>query len=463
LRDFCIGWCGKPTQIAGKCTLGEFLEYLEFFQEAEGVLCEDGEDDDVAEALGPRDVSGEELSNAVQMMTIHGAKGLEFQHVFVLRIVTSSLPRTYREPLVEFPQALRSPDTVPESDPKSLFNEEERRLFYVAITRAKDHLHLYGKAGPGKDLVPSKFLRDLTKKQKAELAGAVEHRVLQTPLILSRLHAAAEPLPVLAQWLQLPPRPDARLCDLSASAIEQYKRCPLAYKLGRDWNIPEAPMAHMQFGSAMHLALKAYFDSVSVGRPLGEDAVVACFLDEFGKAKIEEQLQRDLYEKKGREELVRLLSSELATPEGKILESERRFKIQVGDAAVVGRMDRLDHLAGDEVAIVDYKTGRAKSQQDADDSLQLSIYALAAKRLGMKPGPLVFINLDNGVAVASQRSAEQIIATENQIIAVAQKIAGGEFAPKPDKLCRNCSYFSICPAQEVKIANGNGRNDTKVN
>ena len=96
-------------------------------------------------------------------------------------------------------------------------------------------------------------------------------------------------------------------------------------------------------------------------------------------------------------------------PRAKILETERRFKIEVEGAQVKGRLDRLDRLSNGDVAIIDYKTGKPKTQDDADDSLQLSIYALAGKSLGHTPSSLVFINLTNGdcggVATLGRESA----------------------------------------------------------
>ena len=89
--------------------------------------------------------------------------------------------------------------------------------------------------------------------------------MLQTPLLIGMMHAAAEPISTISQWVQLAPRPESRVRELSASAIEQYERCPLAFKLSRDWRLPEEPAAPMQFGSAMHTALKAYFDGVRRG------------------------------------------------------------------------------------------------------------------------------------------------------------------------------------------------------
>ncbi len=315
-----------------------------------------------------------------------------------------------------------------------------------------DNLYLCGKGTRFKDPVPAKYLQELNRASKV-LDGALELEMVPASLFVGTIHAAAaEPLPAIAQWVALPPRPEARLCELSASAIDRYKRCPLAFKLSRDWRIPEGPAAPMQYGSAMHTALKAYFDGVRVGRPPDEAAVIACFVDQFEQAKVDDEYQRNLYLAKGHEELRRLLNSELAHPGAEIVETERRFSVQIGDAIVTGRMDRLDRGADGEVTIVDYKTGKAKTQDDADDSLQLSIYALAAEQLHMKPGPVAFVNLENATVVESRRTEDELREARKEVIDVAAKIANGEFEPRKDFLmCRNCSYFSICPRHEVVI------------
>jgi len=321
----------------------------------------------------------------------------------------------------------------------------------VALTRAMDELYICGKFGTGKkDLTPPGYMRELLGKKGAALRGAIECTQLSQATLIEKLHAAAEPMPLVSQWVSLPPRDHARLCELSASAIEQYERCPLAYKLGRDWRIPEEPAARMQFGAAMHVAIKAHFDGVRAGRSPDEATIIACFLDEFSKTKIDEDIQRELYEKEGREQLTRFLRSNLAKPRGEILQTERSFPFTIGEVAVRTRMDRLDRVAGDEVAIVDYKTGKPKTQEDADESLQLSIYALAARHMGLTAGSLVFINLENCSAVESSRTGHQLMKTEAKVTEVAAKIAAGEFEPNPGLQCHGCSYRSICPAHEVE-------------
>jgi superfamily I DNA/RNA helicase len=124
---FAEAWQSKKINKTTELT--EFLDYMALFREAGGVI--------------PLESNTNE--DAVRLMTAHLAKGLEFPHVFILRANSGSFPLSYRETLVEFPNDLRDPDSAGEGEPKMLHNQDERRLFYVAMTRARDTLHIYGK------------------------------------------------------------------------------------------------------------------------------------------------------------------------------------------------------------------------------------------------------------------------------------------------------------------------------
>ncbi len=466
LCDFANRWLEKPKQIVGAGTLNEFLQYVSVFrEEAKGSLVEETDEDDPVAALEPGELAAAPLEDAVQLMTVHAAKGLEFPCVFVVRIASNSFPSGYKESLVEFPQHLRSRQTV-ESDPKTLHEQEERRLFYVAMTRAMNELYICGKAGSERKqpAPPKGYMRELVSYANSSLRGAIEWRLLSPEACIAEIHAAAaDPQLPVSQWTQLLPRQDGRLLELSASALQSYENCPLKYKLRYDWRLPEKASAHMQFGSAMHLALKAYFDGVRAGRPLREDSVIDCFLDEFGKAKIDDEVQRDLYTSRAATSCLRFLRSPLARPANNVSETERRFKVEIGGAKVKGRFDRVDRLPNGEIAIVDFKTGKTKTQDDADDSLQLSVYALAAKALGHTASSLVFINLENGTAIESRRTPKQLSEAEEQVRVIAAKIAAGEFDPRPSGACSWCSYQSICPAQEEPLPRPAISQPAKVN
>ena len=281
--------------------------------------------------------------DVVRLLTVHAAKGLEFPVVFVIRIGSASFPSNYREDLVEFPAELRDKDTLPEDPPKEMHSQEQRRLFYVAITRAEDQLILSGKKGRSKnDPTPSGYLRDLVAAGKTSIKGCVEFGMIPTGELVPMIHAGAQPMSRIAEWVNLPPLPQTVSRSLSASAVESYTRCPLSFKLGLEWRLPEEPAANMQFGSAMHLALLAYFVSLRKGRPMSVDEVVSYFRGEFEKAKIDDPVQRELYESDGCAQLKAFLESPAATPHGAVALVEHWFKCEIAGTRVTGRIDRVD-------------------------------------------------------------------------------------------------------------------------
>ena len=104
--------------------------------------------------------------------------------------------------------------------------------------------------------------------------------------------------------------------------------------------------------------------------------------------------------------------------------------------------------------IVDYKTGKARSQEDADESLQLSIYAMAAsQKWGYRVGTLMFHNLEGNVPVISKRTDFHLEQARERVLNVARGIASGNFKPKPDFYCNFCAFRGLCPAKEKQVPN----------
>lgn len=430
ILDFADRWEKKKTTQTGE--LPEFLEYLEYFREARGGIW----------------LPSNENEDAVRLMTAHSAKGLEFRHVFILRATTNSFPCAYKEPLVEFPHDLRHADSAADEEGKTLHEEEERRLFYVAMTRARDTLTFYAKQGRGKkDPSPPGYIREfLHDFSTRPWFRQRPSRAFQTDMFA----AAGATESRTTQWLSVPPENDLS-ARLSASAIENYNICPLQFKLEREWRIPGEVSAALQYGGVMHDVLKGYYDSVRAERPMNEETLLDLFRVNLANARIADDYQHDLYEKQGIEQLKHFLSLCEKNPTPQVAHTEERFEIKIGDSVIVGRIDRMDRNAHGNIIITDYKTGKAKSQEDADESLQLSIYAMAAKeRWGYEVASLAFYNLADNFAITTIRTEPALREARMVIEDVAAKITAKLFDPKPGFHCRMCAYRNLCPATEKR-------------
>jgi putative RecB family exonuclease len=306
---------------------------------------------------------------------------------------------------------------------------------------------MYGKFGRGKtDKTPPGYLRELVKdKTLKSVLKQRNSREFQTDIF-----GFAEPVSRLAEWVALPPGSDLA-ATLSASAIDNYKICPLRFKLDREWRIPGEVSAALQYGASMHRVLRTYYDSVRFGRPKSEDELVQLFRDDLATEALEDRYQHDLYEKQGMVQLREFLAS-VAQSHGEVLHTEESFNIKVGETVLAGRIDRIDRADADHVVIVDYKTGKPKSQEEADDSLQLSLYALAAReKWGYRPERLVFHNLDGNSTISTQRSEVQLEEARFEVAKIAAEIAAGNFDPNPGFHCYSCAYRALCPKTEKRI------------
>src|ERR1700683_2721334 len=350
---FAADWENKATTKTKE--LGEWIEYLGYFREAGGVIPMASKDDE----------------DAVRLMTAHGAKGLEFAHVFILRATSGSFPTGYRETLVEFPRELRDPNSATASDDKTLYDQEERRLFYVAMTRAKDSLHIYGKQGIGRDKTPAGLMRELIGNSglgaslRARAALPSQPELIEIAAAADPAHPSGSRLPA---WLELPPI-DGLGARLSASAVESYETCPLQFKFEREWKLSREVQAAMQYGATMHRVLRTYYDSVRLGRKKTDEELLQLFRDDLATTGIQDEYQRELYLKKGLQQLQVFLAGTHSTPPPDVLHTEEWFDVQIAGTKVAGRIDRMDRAAAGTGNMVAYKTGKARSQADADESL----------------------------------------------------------------------------------------------
>jgi DNA helicase II / ATP-dependent DNA helicase PcrA len=427
-------------------SLPEFLEYLDYFEQARGVICLDD------------DAPGD----AVQLMTVHGAKGLEFPHVFLLRVNHKCFPSSERSPLFEFPAKL-----MKEELPAGQFHiQEERRLFYVALTRAERKLTITTLT-ERKGKVPT-FLEDILmdpavkRRDVLQVAPRVRPRELDPAasngpaagtFLFPSLSARPRIFSRIAEWAETFYPPVSEPLKLSPSQVDNYRKCPQQYLFGKLWSLQEGPRATLSFGSVMHTTIKRFVDQVRKGVKLPFGEVARIFETEWTSAGFEDDYQEGEYKKDGVEQLRAFHTVFLASPP-EILQQEKPFELPLENNVIIsGRIDQINSLGGNDVEIVDYKTGKPRRDVDARRDLQLSIYAIAAKEiLELNPVRLVFHYLQNNEIQVTTRSTKQLDEAQKIVQQAAADIRAGQFSPKPGFVCRTCAFQPICPAHEEALS-----------
>ncbi len=439
LGEFVREWEHKALTESGK--LAEFVQYLDDFAAANGQI-------NLTESAG---------RDAVHLMTVHAAKGLEFDHVFVMRLVMGGFPARWRQPVMEFPDAL-----MKEEPPQGDFQiQEERRLFYVALTRARRRLTLttvIHKRSKRSELLED-FLSapDIKKNDVQQLAPEFS---LPEPIPASagtaQLFGAADPesraYSRIAKWAETFHPPAPMPLQLSATAIEGYNSCPQKFLFDNVWGLRGGPRAATTFGSVMHTTVRILVKEWKEKKCLLPwDEVETIFKREWRSAGYEDDYQEQEYQREGLEQLRAFHASALPRPED-VLGQEKSFELPMaGNVVITGRMDQVNRMGPREAEIVDYKTGRPRDEKAARASLQLSIYALAARDvLELHPLRLTFYNLMTNLPVCSTRDEKQLKKAEDKVREVAASIRAGQFEANPGFVCRNCEYRPVCPAHENK-------------
>ena len=437
LAQFIREWQQSKNETS---RLPEFVEYLDYFAQASGQINLE-----------------QESGDAVQLMTVHAAKGLEFDHVFVLRLTHRGFPMAPRGAVLEFPEAL-----MKEELPRGDFHiQEERRLFYVAITRARERLTLTTVVH--KRSRPSVFLEDILRAPHVARQNVEQAAPVSPPLATARLQtptdqrlfpeAAGQPriYSLIARWAERYRPPVFEPLQLSASAIETYQKCPQKYLFSNVWGIRSGPSAATTFGNVMHTTIRQFIAALRKGLRLSFEEVVTILRREWTSAGFEDDHQEELYLNDGIGQLRAFYASNVGAAVH-VVAQERRFAIQCENGVeLIGRMDQINRIAPGEVEIIDYKTGKPKSETHAQKDLQLSIYAWAAREvLEVTPVRLIYYNLQDNGCVSASREESQLQEVRGTIQEVAADIRAREFPARPGYICKNCEFRFLCPAHESR-------------
>jgi ATP-dependent helicase/nuclease subunit A len=455
------------------------------------------------ESVGAREleaVAEEEGGDAVRLLTIHAAKGLEFKVVVVADAGRDRAPPASHEilalsdgrfgfrvadPITSKPRGAYAYDAVQETR-----KEEERaerlRLYYVAMTRAIDRLIISGSIDPERtsdETTPIGWvLGRLDAKDEIERAGdepvELEREGARVILRVDRFASESEEIaddalaedgqlalfdeggagalpalvPALQPLAEVPKPPLHRVRRLSFSALALFDRCSYRYYAERVVGMRPtderraasaggaAGLAATEVGDAVHRLLEL----VNLERPLPPDDLAA--------------LVRGWYPRVSDEELERIggfvrsyCESELARRVAALPSArpERPFAFEHDGVLLHGRLDVLQ-LEGEGAVVVDYKTnslaeGTPEEIVENDYHLQRLVYALACFRAGAQQVEVVYHFLERPDAVvATVFRAEQIAELEAELSEAIARINAGEFRPTPSEyICTGCPALDV--------------------
>jgi len=394
-----------------------------------------------------------EDEDVVKIMTIHSAKGLEFRCVILPDLVDKKFPTIKRGESLPIPTGLIA-EPIGSSD---MHLAEERRLFYVAMTRAKEQLILsyardYGGASNRR---PSIFLQELgltDNLPERQLDSARVFELVREVEVLSEppqeLTTTGKPLPVNR---------------FSFSQLEGYDNCPLQYKFNFILKVPVPDKANIIYGRLMHRCLYEIFlpclKSSSAVDLFGKSATPEYFnwpdwLNIYKKNWVDEGYssseEREQYYKLGEQSLRLIWQKVQDDGWPKVLGLEKQFTWKGEGFILKGTIDRIDQLPDGRVEVIDYKTGQPKEKLDYKTKRQLILYKMVAEEmLDRQVGKLTFCYLNNGNFLSFEAKASDIDKVNHEIVTTIEAIKQGLFPAKPSQLCNYCDFRSICQFRQV--------------
>ena len=440
----------------------------------------------------------EEGPDTVKIMTIHSAKGLEFKYVFLVNLVDKRFPTIERKEPIEIPESLVK-EVIPEGN---VHLQEERRLFYVGMTRAKQGLFFFSAKdyGQARDKKPSRFLMECGLTETNYKSKITNSKFTPTPNFGVGARITNPKLQIPNKFQTSSKSQDSRphryasLAKRSGRAgfkgyaipdhfsftqLAAFEKCPLQYKFAHILRLPVRGKAAFTFGKAMHntlfefvgriakgnnVAQKQLFFSNSPEENSGEtrrrpaqiafDDLLKIYKQNWKDEWYENEKQKKEYYEQGKKSLKIFYDKFIKTkPRIKFIQDspalEQGFNLKIGDNILIGKIDRID-ATEDGVEIIDYKTGSAKTELKAEEKMQLLIYQIAAEEvLGLKPKKLTYYYLEDGSAVSFLGKDKDKENAKKKILEAIKKIEDSNFNPTPGWQCKYCDFKNICEFRKL--------------
>ncbi|MCC7357141.1 ATP-dependent helicase [Candidatus Uhrbacteria bacterium] len=391
----------------------------------------------------------------VKVMTVHASKGLEFRHVFIVSVVDQRFPTRARSEVIPLPDGLIN-ERLEEGNSNL---DEERRLMYVAMTRAKESLTLTGAEdyGGARKKKPSLFLEDAQleiPKVSVKTNSTLSHFAPEKPVSIPSVRSS--------ETFALKRR-------FSFTQLAAFENCGLQYKFAHVYKIPVLGKYQKSFGQAIHLTFQNILQMNIDRTKIQQTELYFHDSDKFSKRVFQLSLDEaiaiyearwsendhwypdrklyDEYHTKGREATQRLVEEWIMdAPDVAMLEAP--FEWRVGEHSLKGKIDRIDRLPNGHFAILDYKTGNAKKSKELDTGAkeQLWIYQMAMEERGISIDTLTYVYvLDGCKAQVNLLQGQDREEFREALLLRMEEILRSDFRPNPSPfVCKNCDFKHIC-------------------
>ncbi|MCH7521202.1 MAG: ATP-dependent helicase [Candidatus Marinimicrobia bacterium] len=334
-------------------------------------------------------------SGAVQVMTVHQAKGLEFSQVYIPFLASGSFPKNYTPPreVREPPPDWHPWQSGRHSDPKEAYYQEKRRVFYVALTRAKDGVTFLAPEKRRSQLVknlPSKWYVEESPMAATDTPPVSTHQELQTRLgqrlsqeladhRYPQAHELVQALELVDQhergltpdWSVSPlgselrgklegpaaTPPTGEAFTLSSSKIVTYENCPLQYRFQHIDHVPtkDESSPALIFGRVVHQVLEAYHH---IDNHQAQRSILEILEDKWTPGEFAFPQESDQHYQDAVEILTRYASGH-PPDEPQIAAVEHPFEFEQSGIVIRGKIDRIDVDPAGRITLIDYKTSRS--------------------------------------------------------------------------------------------------------
>ena len=465
-------------------TLAEFIDYLRLLGEFDVELEENAE-----------------IRDAVQVSTIHQSKGKEYPIVFVTDVAQGKLPLRYQAKKFYVPNDLAK-GLLKDEDEKSLALQEERRLLYVAMTRAQNQLFVVFPTKYAQNVrqsKPSVFLEEIEFEKNPlveviDFAGSTQETLLQeqdkVDIIQQDLQAKATKFvnqmqleSAIARIVDLSkveyfkknktldgfetedlftvesnndvdallvgekiPLINKETLKLSASKFETYMKCPLQFKFAHVLEVPTPAQTYFNLGTAVHAVAEQLTKLEKEGQKPTEEIAFEILEKNWDSDayKSEKKEDEDLAKAK---EMIQLYLKWISENPNKAIDVEKRFKIEIGGIPITGSIDRVEQTPSGEYQVIDFKTGGVyETKNSIKEDTQMNVYALAVESTyGKLPEKTSLFYLKEGKMLENVLKTDTLERVKAKLDQVTRSILAEDFEARPEKgACYNCAFKNIC-------------------